>query len=318
MDKPSFAFFGSTKFSKDLLLFLIEKKFKPAAIFSIPENFKISYSNKKVKNFNYYNLKIIADKFKIPYYEVRSTKEKKTKYLKILKELNLDIMLFLGWYYMVPEFIRGLSKYGAWGIHASLLPKYAGGAPLVWALINGEKKTGVTIFRMKSGVDDGDIILQKLININFNDNINDLYKKVAKISKKILLVCLNNYKKLKFTKQDKKKIKIYPQRTPKDGRINWLFEAIDIYNFVRAQTKPYPCAFSKIKNTNLKIKVISCKIIRKKNVNNNYGEIIKFDKKILVVTRKNFIQLLKIEFNQKEYSFKNFAKKKNLVGKKFI
>jgi methionyl-tRNA formyltransferase len=257
MGKPSFAFFGSTNFSKDLLIFLIQKKIKPAAIFSIPENFKISYSKQKVKNFNYYNLKKIADEFKIPYYEVRSTKEKKTKYFKILKELNLDIMLFLGWYYMVPESIRRLSKYGAWGIHASLLPKYAGGAPLVWALINGEKKTGVSLFRMENGVDDGDIILQKLITIDFKDTIEDLYKKVTKISKKILQISLNNYEKLKFTKQDKKKIEIYPQRTPKDGRINWFFEAIDVYNFIRAQTKPYPCAFSKIKNTNLKIKVIS-------------------------------------------------------------
>jgi len=318
MGNPSFAFFGSTNFSKDLLIFLIKKKLKPVAIFSIPENFKISYSSRKVKNFNYYNLKKIADKFKIPYYEVQSTKEKKTKYLKILKELNPDVMLFLGWYFMVPQSIRRLSKYGAWGIHASLLPKYAGGAPLVWALINGEKKSGATLFKMKDGVDDGDTISQKSFVINFKDNINDIYKKATIVSKKILELSLKNFKNLKYTKQDKKKLKIYPQRSPKDGRINWLSEAIDIYNFVRAQTKPYPCAFSKIKNTNLKIKVISCKIICRKNENNSFGGIIKLNNKILVVTKNDFIELLKIEVKGKILNFKNYAKNKNLIGKKFI
>ena len=66
-------------------------------------------------------------------------------------------MLFIGWYYIVPKSLRSLAKYGAWGIHASLLPKYAGGAPLSWAIINGEKKTGVTLFKLESGIDNGDI-----------------------------------------------------------------------------------------------------------------------------------------------------------------
>lgn len=318
MGNPSFIFFGATNFSKDLLLFLIKKKLKPVAIFSIPEYFKISYSKREVKNFNYCNLKKIADKFKIPYYEVQSTKEKKNKYFKIFKDLNPDIMLFLGWYYMVPESIRRLSKYGAWAIHASLLPKYAGGAPLVWALINGEKKTGVSLFRMENGVDDGDIISQKSFSINFKDNINDIYKKATIFSKKILVTSLKNFKNLKYKKQDKKKLKIYPQRSPKDGKINWHHKAIDIYNFIRAQTKPYPCAFSKIKNSNQIIKIINCKVFFRKNKNNNFGEIIELNKKILVVTKCQYIELLKIEIKGKIFDFKNYAKSKNFVGKQFI
>ena len=70
-------------------------------------------------------------------------------------------MLILGWFYKVPKSIRDLSKLGAWGIHASLLPKYAGGSPLTWAIINGEKQTGITLFRLDDGIDDGDIISQK-------------------------------------------------------------------------------------------------------------------------------------------------------------
>ena len=168
MDKLSFAFLGATNYSKELLLFLINKRLIPKAIFSIPEEFNISYSEKKVKNTNYANLKDIANEYDIPYYEIDSVEGKKIKsYEQIIKKLNLDLILVLGWYYVIPQSIRELVKYGAWGIHASLLPKYAGGAPLSWAIINGEKETGITLFRMENGVDDGDIISQKSFSIEF-------------------------------------------------------------------------------------------------------------------------------------------------------
>lgn len=244
MDNLSFAFFGATNYSKELLLFLIENDFIPKVIFSIPQEFSISYSDKKVKNTNYSNLKQIADKYFISYYEIDSIDGKKTKdYEPIVKELNLDLILVLGWYYMIPRSTRELTRYGAWGIHASVLPKYAGGAPLNWAIINGEKETGVTLFRMEDGVDDGDIIAQKLFSIEYEDTIKEVYDKATIASKEILSDIFIDIEKVKFISQDKNKIEIFPQRKPDDGEIDLAKSSDEIYNFIRAQSSPYPGAF---------------------------------------------------------------------------
>lgn len=239
-----FAFFGSTQYSKELLLFLIDNGFVPKIIFSIPHEFSISYSPEKVVNSNYANLKEIADAYEIEFKEVDSLDGMRIKdYEPILKEMRLDLLLVLGWYYMIPQSTRELTRYGAWGIHASLLPKYAGGAPLVWAMINGEKEVGVTLFKMDDGVDDGDIIAQKSFEIGFEDSIKDVYGKATIASKEILTDALGNMQKVCFKQQDKSKIEIYPQRVPEDGEIDFSKNAIDIYNFIRAQSSPYPGAF---------------------------------------------------------------------------
>jgi len=249
MDNISFAFFGCTNFSKELLLFLIENKFIPKVIFSSPSEFYISYSDKKVKNYNHASLKEIANKYKIKYYEVDSVDGSKTKdYEKIFKDYNFDLILVLGWYYKIPKSIRNLNKLGAWGIHASLLPKYAGGAPLTWAIINGEKETGVTLFRLEDGVDDGDIIFQEKFLIEDEDTIKEVYEKATELSKQVLLKALKNIKNINFIPQDKDKIIVYPQRNPDDGEIDLTKSVDEIYNFVRAQSSPYPGAFIKTKD----------------------------------------------------------------------
>lgn len=249
MDNLSFAFFGATNHSKELLIFLIEKKYIPKVIFTLPKEFNISYSSKKVSISNYADLKEIANKHSIPYYQIESIKGKKIEdYKNIIKSFNLDLLLVLGWYHMLPKAIRELGKYGAWGIHASLLPNYAGGAPLNWAIIKGEKETGVTLFRMENGVDDGDIISQKIFTIDYEDTINEVYIKATNASKEILLESISNIENVKFFPQDKKKLKVYPQRTPEDGELDLNQNSLELYNFIRAQCSPYPGAYIKTKD----------------------------------------------------------------------
>lgn len=313
MNNLSFAFFGTTNYSKELLLFLLEKDLVPKVIFSIPQEFNISYSNEKVKNTNYAELKSISNKYNILYYEIDSVNGKRTKdYETIIKELNLDLILVLGWYYMIPKSIRELAKYGAWGIHASLLPKYAGGAPLNWAIINGEKQTGVTLFRMEDGVDDGDIIAQKSFSIKYEDTIKEVYDKATIASKQILAEILNNIKNVKFTPQDKNKIEVHPQRNPQDGEIDWNKSAVEIYNFIRAQTLPYPCAFSIINDR--AIKIIDSKITDTNSNSYEVGEILNIDNKSLVATRDKFIELGVIDDGEKTEQFKEYARINSLWG----
>ena len=246
-------FFGCTKFSEYLLNSLLLENHSIVAIFSIPEEFNISYSNEKVKNSNFADIKLIAKQNNILHYEVDSVPGKKiSDYSLEIMKLKPDVILALGWYYMVPKSIRDIPKYGAWGIHASLLPDYAGGAPLVWAIINGEKETGVTLFRMDSGVDDGDIIDQESFTILDQDTIKEVYEKANVLSLKILKRVLES-PKIKFKPQNKTKIKIYPQRNPKDGLIDWSWDKERIKNFIRAQTKPYPGAYTIINNKKITI-----------------------------------------------------------------
>lgn len=238
-------FFGATKFSEGILTHLLNNKIDVAALFTIPHEFSISYSDTKVKNYNYSELEIVAKKNNIPCYYIDSSQEsKKTNdYRDVIKDINPDIILIMGWYYMVPKKIRELAKYGAWGIHASMLPDYAGGAPLVWAIINGERETGITLFRLDEGVDDGDIISQEKIKIEEDDSIKEVYEKVTVVSKKILLNALQNSSSIVFTPQDKSKLKIYPQRKPDDGELNLTKSSKELYDFIRAQSSPYPGAF---------------------------------------------------------------------------
>tara|TARA_R110002124_G_scaffold165209_3_gene332606 strand:- start:278 stop:1054 length:777 start_codon:yes stop_codon:yes gene_type:complete len=237
-------FFGCTKFSERLLDYLLNNGNTIVGIFSIPEEFEISYSKKKVKNTNFADFELISNKNNIPYYEIDSVSGKKTSdFYDDINNLKPDVILVLGWYYMVPKAIRQIPKYGAWGIHASVLPNYAGGAPLVWAMIEGAEETGVTLFRMDGGVDDGDIIAQERFSILENDTIKEVYEKATLASIKILDSVLKSTD-IKFLPQDKSKIKVYPQRNPEDGLINWSWDSRRLKNFIRAQTKPYPGAYT--------------------------------------------------------------------------
>ena len=240
-------FFGATKFSEEVLTYLLLNKISIGALFTIPQEFSISYSQTKVKNYNYSELELISKKNNIPSYYIESSEfgKKTADYFEIINDIKPDVILIVGWYYMVPKKIRELAKYGAWGIHASMLPDYAGGAPLVWAMINGEKETGVTLFRLDEGVDDGDIIAQEKIVIEETDTIKEVYDKVTMSSKTILISALKNIRDIEFIPQDKTKIKIYPQRKPDDGEIDLTKPAKYLYDFIRAQSAPYPGAFIK-------------------------------------------------------------------------
>lgn len=239
-------FFGASELGYDCCESLIKEGHQVVTIFTIEQEFKISYSpDAPVKNYLFKDFRQLGDKYNIPTYVINGDLK---DYYQQLKNIQPDFILAIGWYYMIPQKMLGLAVKGGAGIHASLLPKYRGNAPLVWAIINGEKETGISFFYFSEGTDEGDIIAQETFLIEETDTIKDVLEKAKNASLQILRdyipqIAINTAPRIK---QDHSKATVYPKRCPDDGLINWDWDVKRIKNFIRAQTKPYPGAFTYI------------------------------------------------------------------------
>jgi len=208
-----------------------------------PETFSISYRPEGVKNVRHVDFYPFARAHDIPVFEMTG-KMTDPVLLGQIKAWMPDLIVVVGWYHMVPRAIRDIAP--VVGMHGSLLPDYSGGAPLVWAIINGETKTGITLFQMDQGVDSGPVIGQTEVPILFEDTIATLYAKIEDAGLKLLLENLPEIENgtAVYTTQDESRRRIMPQRSPEDGVIDWSWTAERVYNFIRAQTRPYPGAFT--------------------------------------------------------------------------
>jgi methionyl-tRNA formyltransferase len=239
-------FFGATDLGYQCCERLLDRGENIVGLFTIPREFRISYSpTQPVKNVLFRDLHQLADRHGIPLVEVTG---KMDEYIGKVAELHPDLIVVIGWYYMVPRRMRELASKGCVGVHASLLPRYRGGAPLVWAMINGEPEAGVTLFHFADGIDDGDIIAQQSFPIESTDTIREVLDKATRASIEIVETYLPRLAEgtAPRTAQDHSRATLLPQRSPDDGLIDWAWDPVRINNFIRAQTKPYPGAFTYI------------------------------------------------------------------------
>ena len=173
-----------------------------------------------------------------------------------IKELKPDIVILAGYGPIVKSDVIDIPKYGCWNLHGGKLPKYRGSSPLNWALINGEKKFSISIIQVDTGVDTGDLLMEKSFPINYSDNIYSLHQIANETFPKLLIKCLKklNDGSLKHKAQDAEKSSYFPLRFPDDGFIVFdQYTAEQIYNIVRALSPPYPCAFSYYENKKILI-----------------------------------------------------------------
>lgn len=185
----------------------------------------------------------VADKFNLNLYEEKNINDQ--NFLNKIKSLNLDLIVCVNFDQILKKDIINLPTIGCINTHASLLPKYRGRAPLNWAMINGEKYSGVTVHFIDEGIDTGDIILQEKIKIDEDDYICDLLNKVKNIYPKIVLDSIralecNNFN---LIKPDLSKGFYVNKRNKDDGKIDFSKPSKDIINFIKAISKPYPGAF---------------------------------------------------------------------------
>jgi methionyl-tRNA formyltransferase len=206
------------------------------------ERFPISYRPQGVTNVLYADLASFAAGHGLPCRTIASGMNDPVLFDEV-KGWRPDAFLVAGWYHMVPKSWRELAP--AYGLHASLLPDYSGGAPLVWAIINGEKQTGITLFQMDDGVDSGPIVAQEEEPIFEDDTITTLYARIEERGLALLNTALPKLVSgaAELRAQPKEGRRVMPQRSPEDGKIDWNTDSKFIERFVRAQTRPYPGAF---------------------------------------------------------------------------
>ena len=181
--------------------------------------------------------------------------EKSCNLKKSIEKYKPDICFVAGWYYLIPMDVISMVQGGFIGIHNSLLPSYRGFAPVVWAMINGEEKTGFSVFSLGDGVDTGDIWYQKEIIIGHKDHIGDV---LEKINEQIFVFFEKEYLnilegKIIPYKQKNENISYGAKRNHTDGLIDWSQNAIKVYNFIRAQSKPYPGAYFFYKDVKIRV-----------------------------------------------------------------
>lgn len=165
-------------------------------------------------------------------------------FFKKINDLNPNLIVSVSYHSIIREPI--LDKYTIINAHGSLLPKYRGRTPINWAIINGEKETGVTVHYVTKKIDAGDIILQKKISIEPNETAGDICEKILPLYPKLITEAVNLIEKGKAPRvpQDNTKATNFGKRTPDDGLIDWAKSSKDIHNWIRALSRPYPGAFT--------------------------------------------------------------------------
>ena len=171
-----------------------------------------------------------------------------------IKSLQPELFVVLAYGQILPRFLLQIPKYGAVNVHASLLPKYRGAAPIAWAILKGERVTGVTTIMMDEGMDTGDILLQTEITIGEEETSETLHDRLALLGAKLLLETVSGMKagNVHPIPQDHLKVTYAPPLKKEDGRIDWSKEGKEIDRQVRA-LNPWPGAFTEWNGKLLKI-----------------------------------------------------------------
>lgn len=246
-------FIGASKFGlRCLEVCMAIPNLNVVGVVTAKETFSISYRPAGVTNVLHADIASMAVENGIPVAVLEDSMHDSSLF-ELVATWRPDAFVVAGWYHMIPKHWRAMAP--AYGLHASLLPDYSGGAPLVWAIINGENKTGITLFQMSDGVDAGPIVAQVDEPIHVDDNIATLYARIEERGLELLRYALPAMATgaLVPHAQDENKRRIFPQRGPEDGLINWDQDAAVVDRFIRAQTRPYPGAFSKLNGSKFTI-----------------------------------------------------------------
>ncbi len=233
-------FFGTPKFAKNTLKAIYESNHTVAAVVTVAD--KASGRGQKIHQSP---VKEFAVEHNLPVFQPE--KLRNPEFLEQIQQLEADVFVVVA-FRMIPKMLYEMPKIGTFNLHASLLPDYRGAAPINFAIINGETKTGATTFFINEKIDEGNILLQQELPILPEDNAGTLHDKLMEMGAKLVINTLDGLaentiseKPQPVVEHPKNAFKIFKE----DTKINWEDSAEQIHNFVRGMS-PYPAAFTSL------------------------------------------------------------------------
>jgi methionyl-tRNA formyltransferase len=290
-------FFGTPDFSVICLRKLLQSRHKISCVVTTPDK-----ERGRGRNISFTPVKKFALENNLPVLQPEKLSDE--LFIDSLNKISADLFIVVA-FRILPSSVFTIPKYGTFNLHGSLLPKYRGAAPIQWALINGEKQTGVTTFFIKEKVDTGNIILQEKIDILPEDNFESLHDRMAKIGSEVILktVDLIESGNVTQTEQSNSEVTAAPKISHDIALINWKKSSHEIHNLIRGLS-PYPGAFFMLKGKQYKVfrsRVVESdeEINKIKEINDIvFSDEMKFyttKKNIFAETGKGFVEILEIQ-----------------------
>ncbi len=303
---------GTPEFAVSILDHLIENKYNVVAVITAPD--KPAGRGRKI---NESAVKKYALKNKISILQPSNLKDK--DFIDELEELNADLQVVVA-FRMLPKVVWNMPKFGTFNLHASLLPEYRGAAPIHWAIINGEEKTGVTTFFIDDKIDTGEIILQEETKINISETVGSLHDRLMLLGANLVAKTIDIISEGKtITKaQPERELKSAPKLNSDNTKINWGKSIDDIYNQIRG-LNPFPSAWTNISNNG---EVIKCQLYTIEKIYEQHkfdiGSVLSSNKEIKIAVESGFINIKELKLSGKRkmdsksllngYSFNEDAK----------
>ena len=283
-------FMGTPEFSEEILTSLLDANYNIVAVFTQADK-KVGRKQTLEKS----PVKLVAEKNDLPVFTPKKLDEVAAAEIENLKA---DLIILVAYGKILPQTVLNTPKLGAINIHPSLLPKFRGPSPIQNALLAGEKITGTTIMLMDAGIDTGDILRQKEIEITSDETYAELAQKLAKFSAQLLLETLSDFLAGKVVPQKQEDAQVsYCQLIKKtDGQIDWHDCAETIYNKYRAFFN-WPGIFTLWNDKRLKLNKIN--FISDNSNSHKPGEVFKIDDIIYVQANQGWIKLLEIQLEGK-------------------
>ena len=240
--KMRIVFMGTPEFASTSLRRLVAEGYNIVAVVTTPD--KPAGRGQKLHESD---VKLTAKELGLPILQPEKLRDE--EFLASLKALDVDLGIVIA-FRMLPEVVWAMPRYGTFNLHASLLPEYRGAAPINWAIINGDTRTGVTTFLLNHEIDKGAIIEQEPVDILPEDNIGTLYDKLMYVGADLVLrtvdkIAEGGYTTIEQMGVDESTLRPAPKIFKEDGRIDWSRGVVDIQNLVRGLS-PYPAAWSPI------------------------------------------------------------------------
>ena len=238
-NRMKIVFFGTPEFAVVSLDNLIKAGFDIAAVVTMPDKIAGRGHNLIESDVKKY---AVANGLQV----LQPTNLKSQEFVDKLRELNADLFIVIA-FRMLPEVVWSMPRLGTFNLHASLLPKYRGAAPINWAVINGEKETGVTTFFLKHEIDTGDIIQQEKIEILPDENVGDIHDKLMYLGANMVVDTVKAIDKgeIVTTPQPDGEHIPAPKIFKDTCRIDWKDNSLHIHNLVRGLS-PYPAAWTRM------------------------------------------------------------------------